>query len=255
MTIDEFYKNHLGMGVDKDKAYGIQCVDLFKCFTDEFFGVSDYNCGNGLASGLWLNRKSRPYYQFFEEVSVNNMQNGDWVIWDRCKPDTPNTHVAMYYNGKFFGQNQKGIEAATLTDVSRNGILGVLRPKLAKIKYRAHIGGVGWQEWKSDGQTAGTTGQGKRLEAIQIDFDEPVTAKAHLQDHSWVDYGTITKDTVIGTTGESRRLEDLCLKGNFKYRVHVAGTGWTQWTNADGIATLGTVGQSKAIEAIEIIKN
>ena len=75
MTIDEFYKNYLGRGVDKDQAYGVQCVDLFKCFTDEFFGVSDYNCGNGLASGLWLNRKSRPYYQFFEEVSVNNMQN------------------------------------------------------------------------------------------------------------------------------------------------------------------------------------
>ena len=77
-------------------------------------------------------------------------------------------------------------------------------------------------------------------------------AKAHLQDYGWVDYGTITKNTVIGTTGESRRLEDLCLKGSFKYRVHVAGTGWTQWTNADGVATLGTVGKSKAIEAIEI---
>ena len=30
MTIDEFYKKYLGRGVDKDQAYGIQCVDLFK---------------------------------------------------------------------------------------------------------------------------------------------------------------------------------------------------------------------------------
>lgn len=252
MTIDEFYKNHLGMGVDKDKAYGIQCVDLFKCFTDEFFGVSNYNCTNGYANGLWIYRKDKPYYKYFEEVSVNELQNGDWCFWDRNSKECPESHVAMYYQGKFFGQNQGGKKEATLINVDKQGILGALRPKLAKIKYRAHIGGVGWQEWKSDGQTAGTTGQGKRLEAIQIDFDEPVTAKAHLQDHSWVDYGIITKDTVIGTTGESRRLEDLCLKGNFKYRVHVAGTGWTQWTNADGVATLGTVGQSKAIEAIEI---
>ena len=42
MTIDEFYKKYLGRGVDKDQAYGIQCVDLFKCFTDEFFGIFDY---------------------------------------------------------------------------------------------------------------------------------------------------------------------------------------------------------------------
>lgn len=36
------------------------------------------------------------------------------------------------------------------------------------IKYRVHIQSLGWTEWKSDGQIAGTTGQKKRLEAVQI---------------------------------------------------------------------------------------
>lgn len=129
----------------------------------------------------------------------------------------------------------------------------IYEEKKDAIKYRAHVQDVGWQTWVRDGETAGTSGEGLRMEALQIDAPFEVHAKAHIQDYGWVDYGKITKDTVIGTTGESRRLECLCLKGNFKYRVHIAYFGWTPWTSADGICTLGTVGQSQSIEAIEIM--
>lgn len=124
--------------------------------------------------------------------------------------------------------------------------------RLGGFKYRAHVQSIGWQDWKHDGEISGTTGQGLRLEALQIDAPFEIQAKAHIQDIGWVDYGTINKDTIIGTTGESKRIEDLCFKGNFRYRVHIEGTGWTPWTNADGIATLGTVGQKLRIEAIQI---
>jgi hypothetical protein len=120
------------------------------------------------------------------------------------------------------------------------------------LKYRAHCEHYGWMDWKQNGETAGTTGEALRLEAIQIDFHKEVEAKAHLQDLGWVDYGKINKDTVIGTTNEARRLECLCLKGDFEYRVHLQDTGWTCWTHADGICTLGSVGECLRIEAIEI---
>ena len=122
----------------------------------------------------------------------------------------------------------------------------------SKLKYRAHVAEIGWQDWKSSGETAGTTGQNLRMEALQIDYDKDVYAKAHIQDIGWVDYGKIDKDTVIGTEGEAKQLECLCLKGNFKYRVHQSNYGWTCWTDADGIATLGSTGQGIKIEAIEI---
>ena len=122
------------------------------------------------------------------------------------------------------------------------------------ISYRVHIQDDGWQGWKCDGETAGTTKQSKRLEAIQIDFDKDVYAKAHIEDKGWIDYGKITKDTIIGTTGESKRLECLCLKGDFQYRVHIQDSGWSCWTKADGICTLGSVGESLRIEAIEMKK-
>lgn len=127
------------------------------------------------------------------------------------------------------------------------------KPVRGKINYAGHVQDVGWQGNVKDGQTCGTTGRGLRLEAIKIDTDMEVYAKAHIQDIGWKDYGKINKNTIIGTTGQSKRLEDLCLKGNFRYRVHLQDDGWTPWTNADGIATLGTVGQSKRLEAIEII--
>ena len=119
------------------------------------------------------------------------------------------------------------------------------------IKYKAHVQEDGWQDWKRNGEMAGTTGQKKRLEALMIDYPE-VEAKAHLESIGWVNYGKLKKDTVIGSVGQKRRMECLCLKGNIKYRVYLEKTGWTCWTEADGVATLGSVGQELRIEAIEI---
>lgn len=126
--------------------------------------------------------------------------------------------------------------------------------KMTRFRYRSHIENIGWQEWKVNGETSGTTGESLRLEAIQIDAPFEIEASAHLQDIGWVDYGKINKDTIIGTTGEHRRLECLKLKGNFKYRVHIERSGWSAWTNADGICTLGSVGQGLRIEAIEMME-
>lgn len=130
----------------------------------------------------------------------------------------------------------------------------IKNPSIGRLKYNAHLENIGWQGWKSDGETAGTTGENRRLEAIKIDAPFEIEAMAHIQNLGWVDYGKITKDTVIGTTGEGLRLECLKLKGNFKYRVHIERSGWSAWTNADGICTLGSVGQSLRIEAIEMVE-
>ena len=98
MTAKEFVDKYNGTANDVDKAYNVQCVDLFKLFTKVNYGISNYNCTNGLASGLWIYRKSKPYYKYFVDANVNNLQNGDWVIWGKCKV-APNSHIAMSYNG------------------------------------------------------------------------------------------------------------------------------------------------------------
>ena len=41
-------------------------------------------------------------------------------------------------------------------------------PYIYTLQYRVHVQTYGWQDWVGDGQVSGTTGEGKRLEAIQI---------------------------------------------------------------------------------------
>ena len=129
-------------------------------------------------------------------------------------------------------------------------------PDLTKseyINYRGHVQGIGWDVVKTNGQTVGTVGKSKRLEAIKIDCPtRKIEAKAHIQSVGDVNYGIIDSNTVIGTTGQSKRLEAIWLKGAIQFRVHIQSKGWTDWVNATNGAELGTKGQSKRIEAIEI---
>lgn len=126
----EFYNSHLGKAYDIDNSYGPQCVDAFKLFTLEQFGIANYDTTNGWASGLWIYRKEKPYYEHFIESDINDLKNGDWIIWNNGSKDCPDSHVAMFYNGKFFSQNQFGNRAFSLANISLDGVLGVLRPKI-----------------------------------------------------------------------------------------------------------------------------
>ena len=146
LSVDQFYKSHIGKAYDVDHSYGAQCVDGFKLFTLEQYGIANYNCTNGWASGLWIYRKQKPYYQHFIEVPLGNIQNGDWVFWNNGSRDCPDSHVAMYYNGKYFGQNQNGCRSFSLASISTNGVLGVLRPKIYINNEKEYINIPEWIE-------------------------------------------------------------------------------------------------------------
>lgn len=134
------------------------------------------------------------------------------------------------------------------------------------VKYRAHCQTIGDCAEVRDGQTAGTTGFGKRLEALYISLEEAakklgvdlkLRGKCHIQGTGWVDLGYITKDTMIGSKGQSKRLEAIILEieglpegYELQYRTHIQTIGWTGWV-ASGFAS-GSVGFKKGIEAIQI---
>lgn len=227
-------------------------------------------------------------YGYFIEYEYTGEDGARYVVGDGHFDNKPNLQVgATYKQGTFINKMGNTGTSSSVHDhhrLTRNGtrvdplkyeyvypdqVVGQYEtaklmyyiPEKPYIKYRAHLQGPGWQEWKHEGQIAGTTGEFRRLEAIQIDTTgtqlegTEIYAKAHIQgDTGWRDYGKINKDTIIGTVKEKKRLECLCLKGKFDYRVHLAGTGWTCWTLADGVCTLGSVGQALRMEAIEIRK-
>ena len=49
----------------------------------------------------------------------------------------------------------------------------------------------------------------------------------HMKEIGNKEYKNITKDTLIGTVGEKKRIECLCFEGDFEYRVHIQNSGWT----------------------------
>lgn len=122
------------------------------------------------------------------------------------------------------------------------------------IDYKSHVQDVGWTETKSDGETSGTTGLGKRLEALIVESEHRLRYKAHVQNVGWQDW--VNRGEIAGTVGQSLRMEAFRIEllddtgKHVWYRVHVENVGWTDWA-IDG-AIVGSVGQSLRMEAVEI---
>ena len=143
------------------------------------------------------------------------------------------------------------------------------------LEARAHVQDIGWQGWKKSGSVAGTTGQGKRIEAIQFRLTGDLAKtydvwyRANVQTIGWMGW---TKDgSSAGTTGVSGRMESmqviLLKKGSaaptssdqgttltfisapeIEYSAHVQNIGWQKKVSNDQVA--GTTGQAKRIEAM-----
>ena len=128
------------------------------------------------------------------------------------------------------------------------------------IAYSAHVKSYGWLNYVSDGQTAGTTGESRRLEAVKIRLEDcsiseaGVRYRVHVQAKGWLPY--VQDDQIAGTTGESRRAEAIQIElvnlpdYTVEYRVHMKDKGWSAWVRDGAIA--GTTGESRRIEAVQV---
>lgn len=150
------------------------------------------------------------------------------------------------------------------------------------VSYMVHAQSYDWMSPKKDGETAGTTGKGKRLEAIAICMNlNGVTAqdgtamtgglqyRVHAQSYGWMNWKEastnddtpewmVNRHDFAGTTGQGKRLEAIQIKltGQLAeeyevlYRVHIQSYGWSYWTRNG--QTAGTTGQGKRLEALQI---
>jgi uncharacterized protein YjdB len=137
------------------------------------------------------------------------------------------------------------------------------------VAYQTHVQSYGWQNWKYDGTLAGTTGESKRLEGINIkltnkDYSGGICYTAHIQGYGWQDDVNVSSlwkrdGEMSGTSGQSRRLEAIRIKltgemaehYDVYYRVHAQSYGWLGWAKNGEPA--GTAGYSKRLEGIEIV--
>ena len=127
---------------------------------------------------------------------------------------------------------------------------GAVNKKLSALSYRAHVQTYGWMVWVTEGQTAGTTGMSKRMEAVQFSESSGITAQAHCQTYG--NMQPVPAGQICGTTGQGKRMEAIKLNANYKiqYRAHLQGTGWTDWVSNG--EWCGTKGEGRRMEAIEV---
>ncbi len=133
---------------------------------------------------------------------------------------------------------------------------------LPEVNYKTHVQTYGWQDWVSGGNTSGTEGKAKRLEAIQVKLDGltvdgGIQYKTHVQTYGWQDW--VSDGAISGTEGEAKRLEAVCIrltgqaaeKYDVYYRVHAQTYGWLDWA-ANGQAA-GTSSYAKRLEAVQVV--
>ena len=123
----EFIKKYAGKAVNLDGAYGVQCVDGFRVWCRDVLGYS-WPTKTGWASGYWEYRfEHADEFDFITDPA--EFQDCDWCIWKRGSRPCPDSHVAMYYQGKFFGQRQSANRAFCLKKILTDGVYGALRWK------------------------------------------------------------------------------------------------------------------------------
>ena len=136
----------------------------------------------------------------------------------------------------------------------------LIRENIA-VEYKSLVQDDGWQDYVRDGETAGTVGQSKRLEAIKIElngskYTGDIEYQTHLQKYGWENEWK--KNGEISGSLESLRLEsikirltgELADKYDIYYRLHVQVYGWLDW--AKNGEKSGTSGFGYRVEGIQI---
>lgn len=131
-----------------------------------------------------------------------------------------------------------------------------------ELSYRVHVQTYGWQDFKKAGELAGTAGQSKRLEGIELKLGDStysggIRYRTHVQTYGWQDW--VSDGAMSGTSGQAKRLEAIQieltdeLKAHYDiyYRVHAQSFGWLGWAKNGEKA--GTASYAKRLEAIEVV--
>ncbi len=136
MTFDNWVSANIGKGIDYDKVYGVQCVDLVKHYVKNVLGVEPQSIGNAIE---YYNKRHTSAYLTDNFVWHPNTitfvpQKGDICVF---KSVTGRGHISVATGegttGYFYSydQNYPKAKHEPMTKIRHNyaSFLGVLRPK------------------------------------------------------------------------------------------------------------------------------
>lgn len=268
MNYQEFINTYNGKSIDYDGVAGVQCVDLAKMYLNKVFGLNPGAWGN--AKDYYLNYNNLPLKNTFNRIANTASfvpQKGDIVVWGARLGNTYG-HIAIATGegntSNFYSYDLNwGSKVVSKIQHNYKGFLGVLRAKdqskitgvtpKPNIQYKVHIQDIGWTNWENAGETAGTTGENKRIEAIILQGNNGIdlSYRVHIEDIGWTNWAS--NGQMAGTTGQSKRIEAIEIKSNKMLEVqeHVQDIGWMPSSKGTNIR-IGTEGKSLRLEAFKI---
>lgn len=134
MTLKEFTQKYNGKKVDYDKAYGAQCVDIFRQYCKEVLNI-EYTGGVNGAKDLWLDYfkmpKEQKYFMLVKDKDGTKYKEGDVLVWGATKTNQYG-HVAILLaemSGDLIVFEQNGFkqDGAKIILRTKENLLGALR--------------------------------------------------------------------------------------------------------------------------------
>lgn len=239
--------------LDRQAGYGkAQLGQMAKTFCD-IISAQGYSVGIYANQNWWNNYLTDPVFS-----------NTNWKRW-----------VARYPIGASVAQQGSGVSRTDIWQFSSrgtvNGVSGSVDMNFDysgddgwsqnSIIYSAHSSNIGWMSYRANGDTAGTTGQSKALEAVKIKlakqaYSGSVEYRAHVKNIGWQNW--VSADKVAGTTGRSLQTEaisirltgDMAKYYDVYYRAHAQNFGWMGW--AKNGENAGSAGYGYRLEGIQV---
>ena len=168
-----------------------------------------------------LTGKIAEEYDVYYRVHIQTI---GWLAWAKNGEDSGSAGMSRRMEALQVKLVKKGEEGPSSPDSFRTSFVNA-----PTLRYHGHVQHIGWQDWVSDGQTAGTSGQSLRVEALEAvtegsELAGSVELNAHVQRIGWQDeWGSM-----CGTECQSLRVEafrvrltdELASCFDVYYRVH-----------------------------------
>lgn len=134
MNIHDFFRKYDGKALDKDGAYGAQCMDLYNAYQEEVLGRQAV--GAPYAMDVW-NKDMYNKDLFYKIENTNDFvpKLGDVAVWNGSSSAVPYGHISICTGEgdinifRSFDQNWGGAYCHYVTHNYFDGFKGVLRPK------------------------------------------------------------------------------------------------------------------------------
>ena len=133
--------------------------------------------------------------------------------------------------------------------------------QLPGLSAKANCSGLGWQASVGNGGVAGTVGQNRAMEAMQLSLSDSsmnggISYSAHVSNIGW--QSAVSDGATAGTIGQGQQIQavKINLTGDVSnyfdvwYRVHVSNYGWLGWTKNGSPA--GTTKLGIPVQALQV---